>query len=623
MAYESWRRDDFSQESFLGGQPFRPGQSFRDQHLSIPPSFPPGHSSYAPVSDHRFQPTASDFHAHASGRDSIGRFPTSNSGHVNGAFERTHSGRDGYGPVDRLDARDRSVDDGGGSKPFTSGGSAGGGLPPISSLIPREQHAQPLFPPTSRPATSGSISGWRTPTGPLGRPATSAGSWLPPLDGRTGLAARPATAAAPLGFGPSAPSSRPGTSGGIGNTDRGGDVFAFEPPALASSRYDDGDGDDRSSRDRDDGSARPFGLPFGLRPGTAPAASFDRAGRGREWERERSWYGRDESSERRGRRGAFERDGDGDERGYYGSGRYERSAIDGWNPERLASRHASPSPDRSPDPSMESRRRGSGGLYPGDSDREVGLLSPNGGGYDSPFSYHPPGLAPRKRSYDFGPGDATGPDSRPSSRRLTLMELCSTESTSDDHAAGTPLGVPTHGKSPIERGREPSSVVRPATVGGGDSGGLPGIASFSYRTQPDTIHERAGTLSLGPAASKTGPALHDAHQRGDSLPPPPSPPPTAVGPRDDHGDPAGQRERYRERLFDRRDPARGSYDDESDDNDNNNDDGHQRGAGLSDPAVGPSSAASHWRERERLRGQVRTPISPPPTATGVRAGSAS
>ncbi|KAH7340152.1 hypothetical protein B0J17DRAFT_650124 [Rhizoctonia solani] len=581
MAYESWRRDDFSQESFLGGQPFRPDQSFRNQHLPIPPSFPPGHN-------HRFQSAASDFHAHASGRDGIGRFPSSNTAHVNGTFERSHIGRDGYErTVDRMDVRDRSVDDGGGSKPFTSGGSAGGGLPPISSLIPREQHAQPLFPTNSRPATSGSISGWRTPTGPLGRPATSAGSWLPPLDGRPGLTARPATAAAPLGFGPSAPSSRPGTSGGLGSIDRGGDVFAFEPPALASSRYDDGDGDDRSSRDRDGGSTRPFGLPFGFRPGTAPAASFDRAGRSREWERERSWYGRDESSERRSRRGAFERDGDGDERGYLGSGRYERSAID----------------DRSPDPSMESRRRGSGGLYPGDSDREVGLLSPNGGGYESPFSYHPPGLAPRKRSYDFGPGDATGPDSRPSSRRLTLMELCSAESASDDHAAGAPLGVPTHGKPPLSGDGSP----RPSFD----------LRLFSYRTQPDTIHERAGTLSLGPAADKTGPALHDAHERGDSLPPPPSPPPTAVGRRDDDGDPAGQRERYRERLFERRDPARGSYDDESDD------DGHQRGAGLSDPPVGPSSAASHWRERERLRGQVRTPISPPPTATGVRAGSAS
>ncbi|CAE7141257.1 unnamed protein product [Rhizoctonia solani] len=614
MAYESWRRDDFSQESFLGGQSFRPEhQSFRNQHLSIPSSFPSGHSSYAPISEHRFQPAASDFHPHAAGRDSIGRFPTTNT-HVNGSFERTYTGRDGYdrSPLDRLDARERSVDDGGGSKPFTSGGSAGGGLPPISSLIPREQHAQPLFPPTSRPATSGSISGWRPPSGPLGRPATSAGSWLPPLDGRPGLSARPATAAAPLGFGPSAPSSRPGTSGGHGGIDRSGDVFAFEPPALASSRYDDGDGDDRSFRDRDDGSSRSFGLPFGLRPGTAPAASFDRAGRSREWERERAWYGRDQSSERRARRSEFERDGDGDERRYHGSGRYEHSAIDDWNHQRLASRHASPSPDRSPDPSMESRRRESGGLYPGDSDREVGLLSPNGGGYDSPFSYHPPGLAPRKRSYDFGPGDAGGADSRPSSRRLTLMELCSTESASDDHAA-TPLGVSAHGKPPVERGREPPSLVRPATVSGGDSGGLPGIASFSYRTQPDTIHERTGSLSLGPAADKIGTTIRDSNERGNSLPPPPSPPPTAVGRRDDDGAPG--RERQRERLFERRDPVHGSYD-ESDD------DGYQWGTSVSDPAVGPSSTASHWRERERLRGQVRTPISPPPTATGVRAGSA-
>ncbi|KAL5636215.1 hypothetical protein ACGC1H_004883 [Rhizoctonia solani] len=617
MAYESWRRDDFSQESFLGGQSFRPEhQSFRTQHIAIPPAFSPGHHSYASLSDHRFQPAASDFHPHASGRDSIGRFPSANTPHVPGSFERSHPGRDGYErPVlDRLDARDRAVDDGGGSKPFTSGGSAGGGLPPISSLIPREQHAQSLFPPTSRPATSGSISGWRPPSGPLGRPATSAGSWLPPLDGRPGLAARPATAAAPLGFGPSAPSSRPGTSGGPGAIDRGGDVFAFEPPALASSRYDDGDGDDRSSRDRDDEPPRSFGLPFGLRPGTAPAASFDRAGRGREWERERAWYGRDQSSERRSRRGEFERDGDGDERGYYGSRRHERPTVDPWDAQRLASRHASPSPDRSPDPSMESRRRESGGLYPGDSDREVGLLSPNGGGYDSPFSYHPPGLAPRKRSYDFGPGDA-GADSRPSSRRLTLMELCSAESAPDDHAAGAPLGVPAHGKPSVERGREPPSLVRPATVSGGDGSGLPGIASFSYRTQPDTIHERAGTLSLGPAG-KIGTTVRDTDERGGSLPPPPSPPPTAVGRRDDDGAPTGQRERQRERLFERRDPVHGSYDDESDD-------GYQRGASVSDPAVGPSSAASHWRERERLRGQVRTPISPPPTATGVRAGSAS
>ncbi|CAE6384892.1 unnamed protein product [Rhizoctonia solani] len=616
MAYESWRRDDFSQESFLGGQSFRTEhqhQSFRTQHITIPSAFPPGHHSYAPLSDHRFQPAASDFHTHASGRDSIGRFPSTNAQHVHGSFERSHPGRDGYERplVDRLDTRDRAVDDGGGSKPFTSGGSAGGGLPPISSLIPREQHAQSLFPPTSRPATSGSISGWRPPSGPLGRPATSAGSWLPPLDGRPGLAARPATAAAPLGFGPSAPSSRPGTSSGPGLIDRSGDVFAFEPPALASSRYDDGDGHDRSSRDRDDESPRSFGLPFGLRPGTAPAASFDRAGRSREWERERTWYGRDQSSERRSRRGEFERDGDGDERGYYGSRRHEHSALDRWDVERLASRHASPSPDRSPDASMESRRRESGGLYPGDSDREVGLLSPNGGGYDSPFSYHPPGLAPRKRSYDFGPGDA-GADSRPSSRRLTLMELCSTESALDDHAAGAPLGVPAHGKSPVERGREPPPLVRPATVSGGDGSGLPGIASFGYRTQPDTIHERAGAA----AAGKIGTTVRDTDERGDSLPPPPSPPPTAVGRRDDDGAPTGQRERQRERLFERRDPVHGSYDDESDD-------GYQRGAGLSDPAVGASSAASHWRERERLRGQVRTPISPPPTATGVRAGSTS
>ncbi|KAG8764225.1 hypothetical protein FRC11_011241 [Ceratobasidium sp. 423] len=533
MAYESWRRDDFSQESFLGGQPFRPDQSFRT--LAIPPSFPPGHSSYAPLSDHRFQPAAADFHAHASGRDGISRFPSANAPHANGSFERSHPGRDGYDrpPLDRLDARDRSVDDGGGSKPFTSGGSAGGGLPPISSLIPREQHAQSLFPPSSsRPATSGSLSGWRPPPGPLGRPATSAGAWLPPLDGRPSLAARPATAAAPLGFGPSAPSSRPGTAGGLGGIDRSGDVFAFEPSALASPRYD-GDGDDRSPRDRDDGPPRSFGLPFGLRPGTAPAASFDRVGRSREWERERSWYGRDQSSERRNRRGEFERDGESDERGYY-AGRYERSAHDGWDTERLASRHASPSPDRSPDPSMESRRRESGGLYPGDSDREAGLLSPNGGGYDSPFSYHPPGLAPRKRSYDFGPGDATGPDSRPSSRRLTLMELCSAESAPDDHAAGTPFGVSAHGKSPVERGWEPPTLIRPATVSGGDGGGLPGIASFSYRNQPDTIHERTGSLFLGPAAaSKIGTTVRDSDERGASLPPPPSPPPTAMGRRDD------------------------------------------------------------------------------------------
>ncbi|KAF8710432.1 Zinc finger, C2H2 type, partial [Rhizoctonia solani] len=610
MAYESWRRDDFSQESFLPGQPFRADQSFRPQHLTIPSTFPPSHSSYAPLSDNRFQPAAHDFHPHPSGRDSIGRFPSSNSAHANGSFERSHPGRDGFdrSPLDRLDPRDRSVDDGGGSKPFTSGGSAGGGLPPISSLIPREQHTQSLFPPnSSRPATSGSLSGWRTPSGPLGRPATSAGSWLPPLDGRPGLTARPATAAAPLGFGPSAPSSRPGTSGGIGSIDRSGDVFAFEPPALASSRYDDGDGDDRSPRDRDgDGLPRSFGLPFGLRPGTAPAASFDRAGRSREWERERPWFGRDQSSERRSRHELRR-----DERDY-GSRRHEHSA-DNWNTERLASRDASPSSDRSPNPSMESRRRGSGGLYPGEPDREVGLLSPNGGGYDSPFSYHPPGLAPRKRSYDFGPGDAAGPDSRPSSRRLTLMELCSAESSPDDHAAGTPLGVSTHGKSPVERGREPPPLIRPATIGGGDGGGLPGIASFSYRNQPDTIYERTGTLFLGPTAASTiGTTLRDTDGRGDSLPPPPSPPPTAMGLRDDDG----ERERQRERLFERRDATAPRACDEFND-------GYQRGAGVSDPAVGPSSTASHWRERERLRGQVRTPISPPPTATGVRAGSAS
>ncbi|CAE6479240.1 unnamed protein product [Rhizoctonia solani] len=141
MAYESWRRDDFSQESFLGGQSFRTEhqhQSFRTQHITIPSAFPPGHHSYAPLSDHRFQPAASDFHTHASGRDSIGRFPSTNAQHVHGSFERSHPGRDGYERplVDRLDTRDRAVDDGGGSKPFTSGGSAGGGLPPISSLIP-------------------------------------------------------------------------------------------------------------------------------------------------------------------------------------------------------------------------------------------------------------------------------------------------------------------------------------------------------------------------------------------------------------------------------------------------------------------------------------------------------
>ncbi|KAF8758554.1 Zinc finger, C2H2 type [Rhizoctonia solani] len=574
-----------------------------------PVDLSPSHSSYAPLSDNRFQPTAHDFHPHPSGRDSIGRFPSSNSAHANGSFERSHPGRDGFdrSPLDRLDPRDRSVDDGGGSKPFTSGGSAGGGLPPISSLIPESSTHNPYFPPIpqDQPPQVASPVGALHPdlsdACHIGRQLAPAPRWTP------GLTARPATAAAPLGFGPSAPSSRPGTSGGIGSIDRGGDVFAFEPPALASSRYDDGDGDDRSPRDRDgDGLPRSFGLPFGLRPGTAPAASFDRAGRSREWERERPWFGRDQSSERRSRHELRR-----DERDY-GSRRHEHS-TDNWNTERLASRDASPSSDRSPNPSMESRRRGSGGLYPGEPDREVGLLSPNGGGYDSPFSYHPPGLAPRKRSYDFGPGDAAGPDSRPSSRRLTLMELCSAESSPDDHAAGTPLGVSTHGKSPVERGREPPPLIRPATIGGGDGGGLPGIASFSYRNQPDTIYERTGTLSLGPTAASTiGTTLRDTDGRGDSLPPPPSPPPTAMGLRDDDG----ERERQRERLFERRDATAPRACDEFND-------GYQRGAGVSDPAVGPSSTASHWRERERLRGQVRTPISPPPTATGVRAGSAS
>ncbi|KAJ1310521.1 hypothetical protein OPQ81_007251 [Rhizoctonia solani] len=179
------------------------------------------------------------------------------------------------------------------------------------------------------------------------------------------------------------------------------------------------------------------------------------------------------------------------------------------------------------------------------------------------------------------------------------------------HSAFRPMASP-----PLSGDGSPRPLIRPATVSGGDGSGFPGIASFSYRTQPDTIHERTGSLSPGSTAtSKIGTTVRDANERGDSLPPPPSPPPTAVGRRDDDGAPAGQRERERERLFERRDPAHGSSDESNA--------GYQRGTSVSDPAVGPSSAAGHWRERERLRGQVRTPISPPPTATGVRAGSSS
>ncbi|KAB5595219.1 Biofilm and cell wall regulator 1 [Ceratobasidium theobromae] len=497
-----------------------------------------------------FQPPA-ELHPHAAGRHGIGRFLAAN-GPPGGPLERTDPRRE----RDGLD-RERTVDDGGGSKPFTSGGSAGGGLPPISTLIPREP--QPLFPPAPpRPATAGGLS-W-----PPGRPAWQA-------------AARPATAAAPLGFGSAAP-SRPGTSNGLA-LDRG-DVFAFEPPALAAPRYRDDDPDD------------PYALPFGLRPGTAPAASFDRAGRGREWERERSWHRRDQSAERRH-----------DARYEHGRPRLPL----GTDPDRLAPiGHAPPSP-RDPDTSLALGRRGSGGLS-GD-DRELGLLSPGPGGYDSPFSWHPPGLAPRKRSYDFGPGDAPGSDSRPSSRRLTLMELCSADPT-DDHPA--PLGLSPNGKSSLERGREPPSVPRPATVGGGDGPGLPGIASFG------PIRDRPGPLSLGPAP----PVYIDGSlPRDDSLPPPPSPPATAVGQRDDDGNDAsaaaGHPGRVPQCLLDRRDAPTSGSDSESDDR-------FQRGAGLSNPALGPSPSPAHWRggECERLRGQVRTPISPPPTAIGVRASPA-
>ncbi|KAF8610751.1 hypothetical protein BDV93DRAFT_25265 [Ceratobasidium sp. AG-I] len=566
MGFDSWRREDFQRESFLAPS-FPAGQSFRAQsHLpvsasSFPASHPHAHHPYAPVSDPRFPPSA-ELYPHAPGRPGVGRFFASNAGHPDGPFQRPDPRGDGYDRpgLEDLDPHERSVDDGGGSKPFTSGGSAGGGLPPISSLIPRAEQSQSVFPPAAgRPATAGGLTAWRTSAGSAGRPATSSG-WPPLANGRPGLSARPATAAAPLGFG-SAASSRPGTSGGLPGVDRGGDVFAFEPPALAASRYlrdrgEDGDpardGDDQPRRD--DGVYRGYGLPFGLRPGTAPAASFDRGGRGREWERERPWHGRDQSDERwhherngdgdAHRYGAL-RDRHGDERERYGPerSRHERSARDEWDDERsgvaASGAPASSSDGRpSPDPSVELRRRESGGLYPGDNEREAGLLSPGGGGYDSPFSWHPPGLAPRKRSYDFGPGDANGggADSRPSSRRLTLMELCSTGASPDDDTAPLTGRISPNGQSSAQRGREPAPLVRPATVGGlGDgSGGLPGFASFGFGAGKSTVHERAGQVS---GRTGTIPEYRDGalSGRGGSLPPPPSPPPTALGLRDDDG----------------------------------------------------------------------------------------
>ncbi|KAG9090090.1 hypothetical protein FS749_000821 [Ceratobasidium sp. UAMH 11750] len=609
MAYDAWRRDDFRNEPFLA-QSFPASQSFRAQpHLAVPGSFPVS----AAYPDPRFPP--SDVYPHAPGRPGVGRFLAPNSGHPDGPFQRPDPRGDGYDRpgLEGHDARERAVDDGGGNKPFTSGGSAGGGLPPISSLIPRAEQPQSLLPPAApRPATSGGLAPWRPSSG-SGRPLSSSG-WLPPLsDGRPGLAHRPATAAAPLGFG-SAASSRPGTSGGLGGFDRDRDVFAFEPPALAAPRHPRVEDDDASrDRHRDGG----YRLPFGLRPGTAPAASFDRGGRGREWERERSRYRRDQSDERRPDRddeSGHESSSDRSRERYPQLGR--RPARDEWHDERgrvAVSGLAASSPDGpSPDATMELGRRESGGLYPGDSDRDPGLLSPGGGGYDSPFSWHPPGLAPRKRSYDFGPGDATdGSDSRPASRRLTLMELCSTGPARDDDAAPLAPSLSSDGKPTTERGREPAPLVRPATVGGlGDSaGGLPGIASFSYG--PGPIHDRIGAL----------PARGALSTRGSSLPPPPSPPPTAMGERDDDGASA---RRVDNELFDRRDaadrfPGRGSAARNESDNVR-----RDAGAGVSDAAVRASTPAGHWRgEHERLRGQVRTPISPPPTATGVRAGSAS
>ncbi|KAG9120629.1 hypothetical protein FRC07_003810 [Ceratobasidium sp. 392] len=626
MAYDAWRRDDFRNEPFLA-QSFPSSQSFRAQsHLPVPAgSFRTSHS----YPDPRFPP--SDVYPHAPGRPGDGRFLAPNAGHPDGPFQRPDPRGDGYerAGLEGLDARERAVDDGGGNKPFTSGGSAGGGLPPISSLIPRAEQPQSLLPPAAgRPATSGGLAAWRPSSG-SGRPVSSSG-WLPPLpDGRPGLAHRPATAAAPLGFG-SAASSRPGTSGGLGGFDRSGDVFAFEPPALAAPRHLRAEDDD-AARDRHrDGEYAPYRLPFGLRPGTAPAASFDRGRRGREWERERSRSRREHSP------GRDERDGSGDERGHGSRERsrerypqFGRPARDEWHDQRgrmaVAGHASSSSDEHSPDATMELGRRESGGLYPGDADRDPGLLSPGGGGYDSPFSWHPPGLAPRKRSYDFGPGDANdGPDSRPASRRLTLMELCSTGPAPVDDAA--PL-VPSDGKPSAERGREPGSLVRPSTVGGlGDNtSGLPGIASFSYGAGPGPIHERTGTFPT------RGGALSG---RGSSLPPPPSPPPTAMGERDDDGELGNDTaaasgapvRRFDSELFDRRDaadriPRRGPHAGyESDDLPPRRD----AGASISDAAVRASTPAGHWRgEHERLRGQVRTPISPPPTATGVRAGSSS
>ncbi|QRW00829.1 biofilm and cell wall regulator 1 [Ceratobasidium sp. AG-Ba] len=597
MAYDTWRRDDFRNESFLG-QSFPASQSFRTQQPFQAGSFPASHPHGA-YPDPRF-PVA-DLHAHPAGRP-VGRFLAPGAGH-DGPFQRP----DPRGEYDRpglegFDPRDRSVDDGGGSKPFTSGGSAGGGLPPISSLIPRAEQSQSLLPAAAgRPATAGGLASWRPSSG-AGRPASSSG-WLPPLADRPSLAHRPATAAAPLGIG-SAASSRPGTSGGVGGYDRDRDVFAFEPPALAAPRLRTEDDD--SARARDEYGYR---LPFGLRPGTAPAASFDRGGRGREWERERPRYGRDESHERY----RHERDESSDGRQSSSRDRSReryaplgRPARDDWRDERsgvaVSGLAASSSDEQSPDSTMELRRRGSGGLYPGDADRDPGLLSPGGGGYDSPFSWHPPGLAPRKRSYDFGPGDANdGSDSRPASRRLTLMELCSTGPAGDDDAP-TPELSSADGKPTSERGREPAHVIRPATVSGlGDSaGGLPGIASFGYGS--GTIRER-DTVS----------------GRGSSLPPPPSPPPTAMGERDDDGASLRRLELYERRDASTRFPGRESADGFEHDKLRGD-----TGTGVSDTAVRASASANHWRgEHERLRDQVRTPISPPPTATGVRAGSAS
>ncbi|KAH8992232.1 hypothetical protein EDB92DRAFT_1797371 [Lactarius akahatsu] len=168
--------------------------------------------------------------------------------------------------------------------------------------------------------------------------------------------------------------------------------------------------------------------------------------------------------------------------------------------------------------------------------------SPIGGGYDSPFSFHPPSLTnesfvSRKRPFSGIDDDdrerlgssAGGSESRPQSRRLSVMELCNdidsdpatrpflplstvqggTGSTSRPNTASTSLAALAIADAPTpfeQQYRQQSPIRAGIQAGGGTATGLssPSSGTSSSTTTSPRGSSIASTSPRAGAATTTG-----------------------------------------------------------------------------------------------------------------------